>query len=291
MKSNIDTHGRIKCVTIATPLLARSLSDYRRIFGFVSIEDGTLDEDLAEAWAAPSSAGKRYALLQHKSGGDSFIRLVEGTQVLEYAALRSFGWASITFAINDLASLHENIDADGAFAILSAPSPKAENSGPMSAAICGQAHEIVTLFESGDATTPQILNATLAAPDRQAALDHYISAFQFEAGTTESQIRSITNSAFGMAAESKTSVSMTKVKGLPVIEIEQYPTGTDIRPMYESELPPGISIITIAVPNLDEIEEDFLSEPCVRQGPLYAGRRTATVMGPADELIELIEIG
>jgi hypothetical protein len=84
---------------------------------------------------------------------------------------------------------------------------------------------------------------------------------------------------------------MTKVKGLPVIEIEQYPTGTDIRPMYESELPPGISIITIAVPNLDEIEEDFLSEPCVRQGPLYAGRRTATVMGPADELIELIEIG
>jgi catechol 2,3-dioxygenase-like lactoylglutathione lyase family enzyme len=145
MKSNIDTHGRIKCVTIATPLLARSLSDYRRIFGFVSIEDGTLDEDLAEAWAAPSSAGKRYALLQHKSGGDSFIRLVEGTQVLEYVALRSFGWASITFAINDLASLHENIDADGAFAILSVPSPKTENSGPMSAAICGQAHEIVTL--------------------------------------------------------------------------------------------------------------------------------------------------
>jgi catechol 2,3-dioxygenase-like lactoylglutathione lyase family enzyme len=285
MKSNIDTHGHIKCATIATPLFARSLNDYRRIFGFVSIEDGTLDEDLAEAWAAPNSAGKRFALLQHKNGGGLFIRLVEGTQVFEYVALRSFGWASINLAINDLPLLHENIDADGAFTVLLNPFHS-----PKSIVVCGQANEILTLTESDSATTPQILNATLATPDRQAALDHYISAFQFEAGTIETQIRSITNIAFGMAVDSKTSVSMAKVKDLPVIEIEQYPSGTDSRPMYESELPPGISIITIAVRNLDEINEDFTTDPCVRQGPLYAGRRTATVMGPADELIELIEI-
>jgi catechol 2,3-dioxygenase-like lactoylglutathione lyase family enzyme len=291
MKTNIEAHGRIKCVTITTPLFTRSLNDYRRILGFVSIEDGILDADLAEAWAAPDSTGKNYALLQHKSGGGSFVRLIEATRVPDFVALRSFGWACLNLAVSNLASLCEDIDADGAFKILSAPDGGADYGHRSAATICGQADEILTLIDSNDAITNDLLAATLATPNSQSALDYYVSAFQFEAGSTQAKIQSATNAAFGLPDNATMPVSTAKANNQPVIEFEQYPSTADIRHMYESELPPGISIVTFAVRSLDDVEEDFLSEPCVRPGALYAGRRTATVMGPADELIELIEIG
>jgi hypothetical protein len=291
MTSDFDTHGRLKCVTITTPLFVRSLNDYRRIFGFIDIESGLLADDLAGAWAAPDSAGKRYALLQPKNGNDCFIRLVEGTHVADYAALRSFGWASMSLAVQDLAALHENIEADGAYTILSGPSVDAEHNRKLSVSICGQANEILTLIETKETSVPNLQIATLATPDNKSALDHYISAFQLKADSTQTEIRAITNNAFGLPENMAMLVSRTKISDSQEIEFEQYPSGASIRPMHNSELTPGISILTIAVRNLDEVEEDFLSEPCVRHGPLYASRRTATVMGPADELVELIEIG
>ncbi len=283
MNIDFDTHGRLKCATITTPLFIRSLNDYRRVLGYDSVEDGVVSVEQAEAWAAPDSAGKRYALLQSKSGTAYFLRLVEGTYVDAYQAARSFGWASVTLSVMDIMSLHESVEADGAFSIITA--------NTISMSVRGQAAEILTLTQFNTSEADLIFLATLAAPDRASARDHYINAFALEAEATEEHVRPIINLAFGLPDSTKTPVSMVTVNRLPVLEIEQYPAGTDVRPMRGSELPPGLSILTIAVRNLDEIEEDFLAEPCVRHGPLYAGRRTATVMGPADELIELIEIG
>jgi catechol 2,3-dioxygenase-like lactoylglutathione lyase family enzyme len=291
MTSKTAFHGHIKCVTIATPLLARSLNDYRRIFGFVSIEDGILDADLAEAWVAPDSAGKSYALLQHKNGGENFIRLIEATRVPDFVALRSFGWASVNLAVRDLSALYENIEADGAFRILSEPSVGTEYASNLLVTVCGQADEVIKLVETPDPIVDHLQIASLATPNSQSAANYYVSAFKFEAGPAGTKVCPATNTAFGLPNDSIMPVSTAKTGTKPVIEFEEYPSRADMRSMYESELPPGISIVTFTVHALDEIEEDFLSEPCVRHGPLYAGRRTATVMGPADELIELIEAG
>jgi hypothetical protein len=297
-----DTHGRLKCATITTPLFVRSLNDYRRVLKLEAVEDGVVSAEQAEAWAAPDSAGKRYALLQPKSGAACFLRLIEGTCVDTYQAARSFGWASINMSVSDVLSLYESIEADGAFSIITGPAPIAGIANTTAMSVGGQAAESLTLiqfdkqnddmnFSSAGAPANHICLATLAAPDRQCALDHYINAFGLTAGITQAHVRPIINLAFGLPEGFQTSVSVLMADRLPVLEIEQYPAGTDVRPMRGSELPPGLSIMTIAVRNLDEIEDDFLTEPCVRHGPLYAGRRTATVMGPADELIELIEIG
>lgn len=47
----------------------------------------------------------------------------------------------------------------------------------------------------------------------------------------------------------------------------------------------GLSVDALKRPSLD-----FIAPPVPRDGPFYAGRRAATVVGSAGELIELVEI-
>jgi hypothetical protein len=299
--ANFETHGRIKCATITTPLFVRSLNDYRRVLGYESVEDGIISEDLADSWVSPDSAGKRYAILQPKSGAASFIRLIEASATPRYEPLRSFGWASLALSVSDIASLHEDIEADGAFTIIALPQLDEQNH-MKSMLICGQAGEIVSLnqvtrltddlhFPAAVSSVDQIFKASLAVPNRQTVLDHYVQAYGFEAGMTGERQNVAINQAYGLQNGTTLSTSMIKVGHLPIVEIEQYPHGTDVRPMSGNELPPGIAMMSIAIDNLDTIEDDFVTEPSPRSGLLYAGRRVATVMGPTEELIELIEIG
>ena len=55
-------------------------------------------------------------------------------------------------------------------------------------------------------------------------------------------------------------------------------------------LPPGNALVTLAVRDLGDCKVDWLALPAPRAGPLYAGRRAATTIGPAGELLELVEV-
>ena len=48
--------------------------------------------------------------------------------------------------------------------------------------------------------------------------------------------------------------------------------------------------MTLAVDSLERPGLEFIAPPAVRQGVFYAGRRSATVVGSAGELLELIEL-
>lgn len=50
-------------------------------------------------------------------------------------------------------------------------------------------------------------------------------------------------------------------------------------------------MVSLGVRSLDECHVDWLAEPQIRKGALYEGRRTATVLGLGDELLELVEVG
>jgi catechol 2,3-dioxygenase-like lactoylglutathione lyase family enzyme len=140
-----------------------------------------------------------------------------------------------------------------------------------------------------NAEVDQIFIAILASPDRQAALDFYANVIGFERGDTYTIIYSLINSAFGLAADTKSDMSMTKVGRLPGVEIDQYPAQTTVRPQAKEELPPGVGMISFLVQNLDAIKAPFIAPAQRQAGFLYEGRRSATLIGPAGEYIELIE--
>jgi len=74
------------------------------------------------------------------------------------------------------------------------------------------------------------------------------------------------------------------------IEIDGYPDTAGSRPTAAGELPPGVSITSFSINDLNMVDSNlFITEPITLEGIAYKGNRTVTIVGPAGELIELIE--
>jgi hypothetical protein len=56
-------------------------------------------------------------------------------------------------------------------------------------------------------------------------------------------------------------------------------------------LPPGNALVTLAMRDLDICKVDWIKPPARRDSLLYEGRRAGTTLGPAGELLELVEVG
>ena len=131
----------------------------------------------------------------------------------------------------------------------------------------------------------------LASPDRAATMAWYADALGLEEGGSYTIPYSMINTAFGLPATTLTTISMAQKDRLPIVEIDDYPAAATARRAVAGSLPPGNALVTLAVDRFDGRPLDFITAPTVRNGPVYAGRRVATVRGPAGELLELVEIG
>lgn len=295
-----DTHGRIKCGTVATPAFADSLTDYIDRLSLRVVEEGMVASTLAESWGTPASAGRRFALLRSASASPGFLRLVEGAPVPAYRPLRSFGWASYEMTCQAVFELRDRI-ADRGFEVIGAPKlvPGFDNFIPFQ--VTGRAGEILYLNEvlqssmsgldlpKAEAPVDFTFIVILAAADADAAVRFHVDRLGFEAGETYVIPYSVINNAFGLAADHKTRMTMTKVGRLPATEVDHYPDDTTQRPTAPGELPPGNAMVSFIIRSLDAVDAPLLTPPARHDGPMYAGRRSACVRGTAGELIELIE--
>jgi len=97
------------------------------------------------------------------------------------------------------------------------------------------------------------------------------------------------NKAFGLAQGTQSTISMLQKGRMPIVEVDGYPEAATPRAVAPGLLPPGNALVTLAVDSLNR-NLPFIAPPERRDGPLYAGRRTATLRGPAGELLELVEV-
>ena len=298
--SNFDSHGRIKCGTVTTPVFEASLADYRDLLRLDVVEEGQLDAALAASWGTPASAGKRYALVQPQSGAPGFIRIVEGSAVPDYVPLRSYGWASLEITVEDVWKLHEEILAHGVFDVIGPPKLVDGFDSFIPMQVVARGGEVLYLNKVNSSTpetelphahswVDHIFITILAAPDREASVAFYRDQIGFDEADTYELRYSVINAAFGLPEDTKSKITMTQVGLLPGNEIDDYPAGTIQRPRARGELPPGVAMVSYIVDDLGAIKAPFIAPPQVRDGPLYAGRRVATVLGAAGELLELIE--
>lgn len=297
------THGAILCGTVNTPVFDQSLGDYCAELHMRVVEEGRVSPELARSWGAPAQVGCRFALLAPREGGSGgFLRLVEGSRVEGYRALASHGWAAFEMTVRDAFALHARIDKT-AFRVLGAPKlvPGFTNFVPFQ--VEGRAGEVLylnTVLESrmsglalpvAEAEVDRMFIAVLAAEERAATLRFHVEALGFEEGDSFTFPYSMINQSFGLAEDHPTTITMTKVGEMPASEIDQYPGEAVFRPRSPGELPPGNALVTFALRSLDAVKAPFVEPPQVRQGPLYRGRRVATVIGPAEERMELVECG
>jgi catechol 2,3-dioxygenase-like lactoylglutathione lyase family enzyme len=297
--SGFDTQGRIKCGTISTPDLAAALADYRDLLGLELAERGVVPAELAASWGAPGAAGQAYALLCPTSGAPCFLRLVEAPLHPDFLPTRSFGWAAFEISVQDVYGLAERLAGSG-FDIVGPPKPIPGLPYFVAMQALGRGREMVYFNEvamdtpSSDlpkARSPvdHIFIVILATPDRPRTLAFLGDTLGLDEGGSYTLNYTMINKAFGLEDGTQSTITMIQKGRLPIVEVDGYPDAATPRPCFAGMLPPGNAMVTLTVDSLD-LGLGFIAPPVRRDGPLYAGRRVATTIGSAGELIELIEL-
>ncbi len=294
-------HGTILGGLSTVPDLAAALNDYRDILGLELIEQGELDADLAASWGAPNSAGTPFAVLHSSSGSACWFRLVEQPDHPAFKPTTSYGWGAFECTVQDVFGWPKRLENSG-FRIVGEPRKLVGMDAFVPMQVLGTGDEMVYLNEVfGDmantdlprasALTDRIFIVILAAPDRAAACAWYRDRLTLDLADTFELPYKMINTAFGLADHYLSSLTMVQAGRLPIVEIDDYPPQATPRPRHPGMLPPGNALVSLAMRDLDACRVDWIAPPAARPGPLYEGRRAGTTVGPAGELLELVEVG
>lgn len=292
-------HGSIIGGVVATPDLDAALADYQGELGFALVEQGVVPDELARAWGIDGLAGKRIATLKPTSGAHCFIRLIEQPLPSDFVPTTTFGWASYEITVQDVFGWPAKIEGSG-FDIIGPPKEIPGLPYFVAMQVHGRGKEMLYFNETRSATPSNdlpfanspmdhIFIVILATPDREATVAWYRDVLHLDVGDTYTIAYSMINNAFGLPSDNMSLLTMVQNGRMPIVEIDDYPPQTKLRRADPGCLPPGNSLVTLIVDSLDAIETDWIGRPAYLPGPLYTGSRSATVLGPAGELLELVE--
>jgi catechol 2,3-dioxygenase-like lactoylglutathione lyase family enzyme len=295
-------HGTILGGLSTVPDLARALTAYRDVLRLELREQGTLDADLAASWGCAANAGSPYAVLQPASGADCWFRLVEQRDHPDFRPTTTYGWAAFETTVEDVWHWPDTLPPD-LFTIVGPPKVL-ENMKPafIPMQALGPGKEMVYLNQVLDdmtdtdlprahAPVDRIFIVVLATPDREASVAWYADRLGLSRGADYTLPYSMINNAFGLSADTQTTITMVKHQRMPIVEVDDYPKAAHPRARHAGMLPPGNALVTLAVRDLDACSAEWIAPPAVRAGALYDGRRAATAIGAAGELVECIEVG
>lgn len=129
----------------------------------------------------------------------------------------------------------------------------------------------------------------LAAKDRAKAVEWYCRNLGLDEDETHTIPYSSINRAFGLPADTQTSLTMVHNARMPIIEVDEYPDLATSRPISPGHLPPGNAIVSLAVRDIKAVPLSPITAIRPRETAPFAGCPSACYYGPEDELLELIE--
>lgn len=293
-------HGTILGGLSTVPDIEAGLSAYRDTLGLELVEQGKLSAGLAESWGCPGSAGSRYVALRPASGEPCFFRLVEQAVHPDFKPTTTYGWAAFECTVEDVWGWPDKLPHEQ-FEIVGPPK---EITGiepafiPMQA--LGPGREMIylnqVLGDMPDSDLPRanspvdrIFICVLATPDREDTVEWYRRRLGFDRGADFTIPYTMINNAFGLPSDMLTTLTMVSAGRMPIVEVDDYPDAAKHRPGHEHMLPPGNALVSLAVRDLDACKVEWITPPTRRKSAVYGGNRAATTIGPAGELLELVE--
>lgn len=293
---------RIKTVTATAPDIDAFVACYQQGLGHALCEQGRLPAALAEAWGAPASAGRRYALLHlPEAAPDVFVRVVEGTPVPGYRPIHSFGWNAFEMIIDDIDAVYRRL-LGSPFKIIGEPRPLGARPSIRAMQVEGPGQEVLYLAcETGDRARSMLpypgglvgrtFIAVLGGPDVLALRDFYSRHFELMPNPIRASRGQTLQQAWGGTADGTHPITLLRMREHGnSLELDGYvKEGLTPRTCAAGELPPGNAMISFSVPSLDALALPWITPPQRHEGLAYAGARAATCIGPAGELIELLE--
>ncbi len=291
---------RFRAATVTTQDLAAFERDYAALLGYRVRERGTISRELAASWGAKRMSTRKYLLLSSDASPDVLIRAVESPAVPDYRPLTTHGWNAIEIIVQDPDQLRQRFTGSP-FTVIGEPEFLGGYPTIRAFQVRGPSQEVLYLTaETGDRSRSplpapggevgRIFIMVVAGPDINALNRWYSERFKLTAGVVNDRSVGVLTRAQNLRADQTVPLTTIRLgqRG-NLLELDGYPPTAGARPQARGLLPPGIALVSVAVRNLDALKLDLLTAPRVRSGALYRGARSATVRGPAGELLELIE--
>jgi len=296
---------RYTAATIGAGDVAAVAGIYEKTFGYTVVDSGTIDPALAVSWSAPRMASRRFITLKPPSGENCFIRVVSVENDPTFKAASTLGWNSIELVTDNPDKIQEQL-AGTPLTIIGPPNNLKSFPSIRAMQVVGLAQEVIHITsETGDqANSPlppppknggvgRIFIIVLAVPDVAKTNDFYSSTFNLKKNPIRKDPISMINKAQELPEGTPADATYLRMaeQGNSLEFWGMSGKAARPRPRQWEQLPPGVSMGTLAVRNLDAIKGvTWLRAPEVRQGPIYNGKRAATFIGPAGELVELVEV-
>ncbi|MEL7188495.1 MAG: hypothetical protein AAGK17_02995 [Pseudomonadota bacterium] len=292
-------NGSIVAVTSAVPNLESALHDYVGRLGLKVVQEGPVSKADALSWDAPKITGNRSAMLQPKSGANSFIRLIEQPLPDGFKATRTYGWAAFELTVEDAFQWPDKLEGSG-FDIVGPPRHIAGLEHLIAMQMVGTGQEMLYLNEIRDNTpTTDLPKAQspvdktficiLAAQDIDHAVRWYCDKLSLDESESHTIPYSSINRAFDLPADTQTKLTMIHDGRVPIIEVDHYPDIATQRVVQEGFLPPGNAIVSLAVRDLAAVPLAPITPITTIQFGSGEERRCACYRGAEGELLELIE--
>ncbi|TVQ44492.1 MAG: hypothetical protein EA371_13380 [Gammaproteobacteria bacterium] len=293
---------KIRIATVGARDVETTAELYRRYLRYDIVERGAVPEALAASWGAPAVAGRPYALLQGESGDEVFLRVVEVAVPEDYRAMTTWGWNAIEIIVEDPDAVHQRL-LESPFVHVGGPDYLGGGTSTIRAVqFTGPSQELFYFTtETGDRASSTLLTPrveidrpfimVVAGPDARALTDFYVDTFGAREAFFMTTPVAIIARAQGLPEDHAFPLALVRLAEFShSIEIDGYPESAGPRPVADGDLPPGVAMSSFTVRDLDAIDPTlFITPPHRPGGRAYGESRVATVIGPAGELIELVE--
>lgn len=289
----------LRAATLVTPDPDATAALYTEWLDYEVVERGVVPDDLAAAWDAPASAGRRFAVCRPASGAEVYLRLVEGAAVEGYRPLRTYGWAAIELCVQNVLTVHDRLRRSP-FEVIGPPARIEGLPTIFPMQVRGPDGEIVYLTQI-DADLPEhtlpraatpidsLFILVLACSDMNASAHWLERACAVTLGPPLDLAYTLISQAFGLPETQLHTIATLAHERDLFLEVDQYPPTAAARPRRPGELPPGVALATLLAPDLDAVAAPWLHPPKPRSGVVYGGRRTGVMRGPDGVLVELVE--
>ncbi|MEC9374766.1 MAG: hypothetical protein VYA80_00170 [Pseudomonadota bacterium] len=264
---------------------------YQEAFSYLTVEQGVIGKDVAEVWDAPHTEGRKFLLMKANSDKEVYLRFVQLPPVDGYSPMNNHGWNGTELLVLDPDKIAEELE-NSSFELIGAPKDLWPN-GPRAMQVIGPGDEVLYLTRNQEFATSaevdRVFIMVLGGPSMNAFADFYGNQLGLEVGDPIPFNISVVSKAQGRPPETRYPLAVATVSSDFLIELDEYPSDVNPKPMVNGEIPPGVSMVSFMVDSLNIDDLKYRAEPIRIDDFPYSGRRTAVTIGPAGEWLELIE--
>lgn len=296
----------VAIVTHCVADLELAVDSWTGPLGYQLLETGELDEASCSTWDTPAAVGQPYALLQPASGADCHLRFVE-TGRRGHAPPATWGWMATELLAEDVDALAVDIGRQG-FRVLGGPAdlyprPKA----PRAMQLIGPSGELLyftRLLPGGSryglrqarSWVDRPFICTIGGPASARMPEFYAGVFGHRVMERTPFMNGILAMLCDVPADTVFPTAIVRIPGRRhLLEMDELPDHIGPRQRRAGQLPPGMSMVSFVVRDIDAIaallpaDTPLRAPPRRLSGRAYGGRRAAVIEGPVGEWLELIE--